>query len=68
MGEVAMAGDAAETQRKVDAGRNTEPVRHAHRAESDVVGVLQHRDASAAVEGDVELARQAVELAVFRMK
>ena len=66
MGEVAMAGDAAETQAIVNAGRNTEPVRHLHRAEGDVVGVLQHRDASAAVEGDVELARQAVELAVVQ--
>ena len=41
-----------------------EAVLHLDRLEADVVGVLQHRDGAGAVEGDVELARQAVERAL----
>ena len=64
--KVAVTGDAAEPQAVIDAGGDTEPVRHLHRAECDVVGVFQHRDASAAVERDVEFPRQAVKLAMVQ--
>ena len=57
--EILVAGDAAELQAEVDA------VRRARGDEADVVGVFQHRHLAAAVEGDVELARQAVHLAVI---
>ena len=59
-----VSGDAAEAEPEPDAGREPEAILHLHRLEADVVGVLQHRDDAAAVEGDVELARQAVERAV----
>ena len=45
-------------------GVDAEAVLHLDRLEADVVGVLQHRDEAGAVEGDVELARQAVERAL----
>ena len=63
-GEIPVAGDAAEHEPEPDAGLDAEAVVHLDRLEADVVGVLQHRDRAAAVEGDVELARQAVERAV----
>ncbi len=63
-GEVVMPGDAAERELEPHARRKTETVIHLHRLEADVVGVFQHRNRSGAVEGDVELARQAVERAV----
>ena len=47
-----------------DAGLDAEAVPHLDGLEADVVGVLQHRDDAAAVEPDVELARQAVERAI----
>ena len=59
-----MPGDAAEHQTEPDAGLDAEAVLHLDRLEADVVGVLQHRNDAAAVEADVELARQAVERAV----
>ena len=45
-------------------GSTPEAVLHLDRLEADVVGVLQRRDDAAAVERDVELARQAVERAL----
>jgi len=59
-----VAGDAAETELEPDAGREAEAVVHRDRLEADVVGVLEDRDAAGAVEGDVELARQAVQRTV----
>ena len=64
--EIAMAGDAAEREAKPDARLDAVPVDHLDRLEADVVGVLQHRNDAAAVEADVELARQAVERAVIQ--
>ena len=52
---------------EVDAGRQVVAaprLADADGAEADVVGVLQAGDPAAAVEGDVELAREAVQLAV----
>ena len=43
---------------------SAETVLHRDRLEADVVGVLQHRNDAAAVEADIELARQAVERAL----
>ena len=64
-GEIEMAGDAAQLQAEVDARLEPGAAGDLARHEADVVGVLEHRDATAAVEGDVELARQAVHLAVI---
>ncbi len=63
-GEIVVAGNAAETELEPDAGREPEAVVDLHRLEADVVGILQHRNDAGAVEGDVELARQAVQRAV----
>ena len=62
--EILVAGDAAERQLEPDAGFDAEAVLHHDGLEADIVGVLQHRDPAGAVEGDVELARQAVERAI----
>ena len=62
--EILVAGDAAQHQPEPDAGLDAEAVLHLDRLEADVVGVLQRRHDAAAVEGDVELARQAVERAL----
>ena len=64
-GEIEMAGDAAELQAEVNARLEPGAAGDLARHEADVVGVLEHRHAPAAVEGDVELARQAVHLAVI---
>ena len=53
-------------RRNADAGLDAVPVDHLDRLEADVVGVLEHRDDAAAVEADIELARQAVERAVVQ--
>ena len=45
-------------------GFEAEAVLHLHGLETDVVGILQHRNDAATVEADVEFARQAVERAV----
>ena len=63
-GETAVAGQSAEAKTEPDAGLEPEAVVHLHRLEADVVGILQNRNHSGAVESDVELARQAVERAV----
>ena len=47
-------------------GSTPKPVLHLDRLEADVVGILQHRDDAAAVEADIELARQAVERAIVQ--
>ncbi len=63
-GKILVAGDAAEAEAEPDAGLDAKALLHLDRGEGDVVGFLQHRDLAGAVEGDVELARQAVERAV----
>ena len=60
-----MTGDAAQFHAEINAGRNVLPCADAHRHEADVVRVGQCADRSAAVEGDVELPRQAVHLAMM---
>ena len=67
LGEILVAGDAAEAEAKPDAGLDAEAVLHLDRGKGDVVGVFQHRDLAGAVEGDVELARQAVSERSLRM-
>src|SRR6185312_16892616 len=62
-GEVAVPGDAAEQQAEPDAGLHAGALHHVHGLEADIVGVLERSNAAAAVEGDVELAGQAVERA-----
>ena len=63
-GEILVPGDAAEHQAEPDARLDAVALLDRDGLEADVVGVLQHRNRAAAVEGDVELARQAVERAV----
>jgi hypothetical protein len=65
-GEIAVAGNAAEQHAEIDSGRNRLTLAHRNRREPDVVRVLEHRDAAAAVERNVELAGQAVEFAMLK--
>ena len=58
LGEILVAGDAADPEPKPDAGLDTKTVFHLDRGKGDVVGVFEHRDLAGAVEGDVEFARQ----------
>ena len=67
LGEIPVAGDAAEPEAKPDAGLDAKTVLHLDRGKRDVVGVFQHRDLAGAVEGDVELARQPVSERSLRM-
>ena len=60
-----MTGDAAELETEIDAGLEALAAGHLGRNEADVVRVLEHGNATAAIEGDVELARQAVHLAMI---
>ena len=62
--EIPVPGDAAEREAKPDARLDGRARQHLDGLEADVVGVLQHRNDAAAVERDVELARQAVERAL----
>src|SRR6516165_4692106 len=62
--EVLVPGNAADDQTKPRAGRNLAAVLHLDRLEADVVGILEHGNDAAAVEADIELARQAVERAL----
>ena len=64
-GEIEMAGDAAQLQAEIDARLEPRAPGDLAGDEADVVGVLEHGHAPAAVEGDVELARQAVHLAMI---
>src|SRR4029077_15237364 len=60
-GKAAMPGDAAKHQPEPDARLDAVTIIYAHRLKADVVGVLEHRDDAAAVEADIEFARNAVE-------
>src|SRR5258708_2908388 len=62
-GEILVAGDSAELHAKVNA-RLTARRAGAYRDKANVVGVFERADRPAAVESDVELARQAVHFAV----
>jgi len=64
--ETAMPGETAEQHAKIDALGDRSPWADPDRGKADIGGVLQHADASAAVERDIELARQAVHLAVVQ--
>ena len=55
LGEFPMPGDPTEEDSKVGLAV------HLHRAHPDVIGVFGHADETAAVQGDVEFARQVVE-------
>ena len=59
-GELLMAGDSAKQHAKINARGNVFAVGNAHGDEADVVGIGQHADGSAIVEGDIELARQPI--------
>src|SRR6266851_88306 len=62
-GELLVAGDAAEQDAEVDAGGHVVAFGDANGDEADVVGVGYDADGAAVVEGDVELAGEAVEVA-----
>src|SRR4030095_12453531 len=55
----------AEPEAEPDAGSGLAAFGPAHGREGDVVGVLQHRHHAAAVEADIELARQPIERTVI---
>ena len=61
-----MAGNAAQAKPVVHARRYAEPIRHLNGSEGDVVGVFQHSDRAAAVEGDIELAWQPVKFTMVQ--
>src|SRR5206468_9899456 len=63
-GEIAMPGDAADRSAEVNTVRLRLARPDAYCGEADVVGIFEGGDSAAAVEGDIEFARQAVELAV----
>lgn len=56
-GEILMSGNAANTEPEPDARLGLETVLHFHGSKGDVVGLFQHCDRAAAVEGNIELAR-----------
>src|SRR5262249_39752974 len=64
--EIPVPGDAAEQHAKIDAGRHALAPPARARRKADIGGVLKHRDAAAAVEADIEFARQAVKLAMLQ--
>src|SRR6516162_5577408 len=61
-----MARNAAEQHPEIDARRHWLVRPNRNGGKTDVVGVLQHAKAAAAVEGNVEFTRQAVEFAVVQ--
>jgi hypothetical protein len=61
-----MPGQPAEQHAEIDALRHRLAGPDPDRGEADVVGVFQHADPPAAVEGDVEFARRAVQLTVVQ--
>src|SRR5207247_924748 len=67
-GEIAVSGDATDRDTEVHAFRNALARCDANGVEADVVRVLKRGDRTAAVERDVELARQSVELAVVEYR
>ena len=64
--ESTMPGQATEQHAEIDALRHRLAGPDPDRGEADVVGVFEHADPPAAIEGDVEFARQAVQLAVVQ--
>jgi len=61
-----VAGQPAEPHAEIDAVGYRSSRRDADRGKPDIGGVFEDAGAAAAVESDVELARQAVELAVVQ--
>jgi hypothetical protein len=61
-----VARNAAEQHAEIDTRRHRLPGPDPHRRKTDVVGVFENADPAAAVEGDVELARQTEQLAVIQ--
>ena len=64
--KVAVSGDATHRDAKVNTFWQALARGHPHRAEANVVCILERRDRPAAVESNVELPRQPVELAVVQ--
>src|SRR5262249_58055135 len=62
--ETAVAGEAAEPHAEIDAFRHRLPRTDPDRGEADIVRVFQNADSPGAVERNVELARQPIELAM----
>ena len=58
------AAESAQPQPEPDAGIEAKAVLYLDRLETDVIGILQHRDDAAAAESDIELARQSIKRAV----
>jgi len=59
-----MARNPSKQYAEPDSGFDAETVPHLDRLKPDVVGVFEHGDFAAAVETDIELARQPIERAV----
>ena len=66
VGEAAVPGQAAEQHTEIDATADRLSRRHPDRGKADISGVFERAGPSAAIEGDIELSRQAIELAVVQ--
>lgn len=66
LGEGAMSGDAAEEHAEVDARGHRCAGTDTDGGKADVVGCFENSHSPAAVEGDIEFARQAIQLAVVQ--
>jgi hypothetical protein len=60
-----VSGDAADNEPEPDPGLDVGAVVDLYRLEANVIGVFESWNRAAAVEGDVELARQTVERALI---
>ena len=63
--ETLVAGQTTKAELEPDARRQPKTIIDLYRLETDVVGILQHRDDAGAIKGDVEFARQAVKRAII---
>ena len=62
-GKLLVSRNAAKQNAKIDACRNIAALANMRRNETYIVGVRNHADGAAAVESDVELARQSIHVA-----
>jgi len=61
--ELLVAGDAAQQNAEIDAGRHVAALADAHCLETDVVGVSHDADGSTAIESNIEFSRKFIEIA-----
>ena len=62
--KIPVTGNTADAKAKPNSGLDAKTIPDLYRREGDVVGLLHHGDLAGAVEGDVELARQAIKRSI----